>query len=72
MNDYLAGFGEWALIAQGCILLVVIVFFRRGFVGELTALAALLRRRADRSGSVALKPVAESGQNSMSIGSSNG
>ena len=38
MNDYLAGFGEWALIAQGFILLAVVVFFRRGFVGELSAL----------------------------------
>ena len=45
MNDYLAGFGEWALIAQGCILLIVIVFFRRGFVGELSALGAYLKRR---------------------------
>jgi len=45
MNDYLAGFGEWALIAQGCILLVVVVFFRRGFVGELSALTGYLLRR---------------------------
>jgi branched-chain amino acid transport system permease protein len=45
MNDYLAGFGEWALISQGVILLVVIVFFRRGFVGELSALYHYLRRR---------------------------
>lgn len=48
MNDYLAGFGEWALIAQGCILLAVIVFFRRGFVGELAALVALVNRRTTR------------------------
>lgn len=54
MNDYLAGFGEWALIAQGCILLVVIVFFRRGFVGELTALLAALTRRAGRRDAVSL------------------
>lgn len=49
LNDYLAGFGEWALISQGVILLVVIVFFRRGFVGELSALATFLanRRKAD-------------------------
>ena len=46
MNDYLAGFGEWALIAQGCILLAVVVFFRRGFVGELSALTCYLLRRA--------------------------
>ena len=38
LNDYLAGFGEWALISQGIILLLVIVFFRRGFVGEFEAL----------------------------------
>lgn len=53
MNDYLAGFGEWALISQGLILLAVIVFFRRGFVGELSALYGLLRRRR------AAKPDAE-------------
>ncbi|MDN2582091.1 branched-chain amino acid ABC transporter permease [Aquibium sp. ELW1220] len=45
LNDYLAGFGEWALISQGVILLVVIVFFRRGFVGELSALATFLANR---------------------------
>ncbi|ETR78302.1 ABC transporter permease [Afipia sp. P52-10] len=50
MNDYLAGFGEWALIAQGCILLIVIVFFRRGFVGELSALGAYLTRRKAQGG----------------------
>jgi branched-chain amino acid transport system permease protein len=49
LNDYLAGFGEWALISQGVILLVVIVFFRRGFVGELGALAAYLRARKARA-----------------------
>lgn len=38
MNDYLAQFGEWSLIAQGVILLAVILFFRRGVVGELNAL----------------------------------
>jgi len=45
INDYLAGFGEWALISQGAILLVVIVFFRRGVVGELSALRRHLARR---------------------------
>jgi branched-chain amino acid transport system permease protein len=38
LNDYLAQFGEWALISQGVILLAVILFFRRGVVGELGAL----------------------------------
>jgi branched-chain amino acid transport system permease protein len=61
MNDYLAGFGEWALIAQGCILLIVIVFFRRGFVGELSALAAYLKRREvpSSAASVSTEPIVE-------------
>lgn len=42
LNDHLAASGEWSLIAQGTIMLVVIIFFRRGVVGEL---AAFLRRR---------------------------
>lgn len=46
LNDHLAGFGEWALVSQGVILLVVIVFFRRGFVGELTALRRYLAHRS--------------------------
>ncbi|SMC72518.1 branched-chain amino acid ABC transporter permease [Rhizobium sp. RU36D] len=43
MNDLLAGLGEWALIAQGVVLLVVVIFFRRGFVGELASLRQRLR-----------------------------
>lgn len=43
MNDLLAGLGEWALIAQGVVLLVVVIFFRRGFVGELAGLRQRLR-----------------------------
>jgi branched-chain amino acid transport system permease protein len=43
LNDYLAQFGEWALIAQGIILLSVILFFRRGMVGELGALVRRLK-----------------------------
>ena len=46
LNDELAGLGEWALIGQGVILLVVIVFFRRGFVGEIAALLARWRKPA--------------------------
>ncbi len=49
LNDYLAGFGEWALVSQGVILLVIIVFFRRGFVGELSALRRYLARRSTAS-----------------------
>lgn len=42
LNDFLAQFGEWALIAQGVILLIVILALRRGVVGEI---GAFLRRR---------------------------
>lgn len=45
LNDNLAGLGEWALISQGVILLAVIIFFRRGFVGELSALFRFAGRR---------------------------
>ena len=48
LNDYLAGFGEWALVSQGVIFLAVIVFFRRGFVGELAAFKRYLARRSAR------------------------
>jgi branched-chain amino acid transport system permease protein len=37
LNEYLASFGEWALISQGVILLLVIMFLRRGIVGEFNA-----------------------------------
>lgn len=37
LNEYLASFGEWALISQGIILLLVIMFLRRGIVGEFNA-----------------------------------
>jgi len=57
LNDYLAGFGEWALVSQGVILLVVIVFFRRGIVGELSALVRYLRRR-NRTEAPAAQPAA--------------
>ncbi|WP_428924800.1 branched-chain amino acid ABC transporter permease [Marinibacterium sp. SX1] len=43
LNDELAQFGEWALIAQGVILILVILFFRRGVVGEAAALYRRLR-----------------------------
>lgn len=59
MNDYLAGFGEWALISQGIILLAVIVFFRRGFVGELSALNRYLRRSGAAKTEVAAEAPAQ-------------
>ena len=45
LNDYLAGFGEWSLIAQGAIMLLVIIFLRRGVVGELGAYLNRIRAR---------------------------
>lgn len=45
LNDQLAQFGEWALIAQGVILILVILFLRRGVVGEAGALIRRIRSR---------------------------
>lgn len=42
MQNYLAQFGEWVLVIQGFIFVVVVLAFRRGIVGEI---AAFLRRR---------------------------
>ncbi|WP_029003478.1 branched-chain amino acid ABC transporter permease [Azorhizobium doebereinerae] len=38
MQNYLAGFGEWVLVIQGVIFVVVVSLFRRGLVGEVIAL----------------------------------
>ncbi|BAF90513.1 putative ABC transporter, permease protein precursor [Azorhizobium caulinodans ORS 571] len=38
MQNYLAGFGEWVLVIQGLIFVLVVSVFRRGLVGELLAL----------------------------------
>jgi branched-chain amino acid transport system permease protein len=38
MQNYLAGFGEWVLVIQGVIFVVVVMLFRRGIVGEIAAL----------------------------------
>ena len=39
MQNYLAQTGEWVLVIQGVIFVVVVLAFRRGIVGELAALA---------------------------------
>jgi branched-chain amino acid transport system permease protein len=56
MQNYLAGFGEWVLVIQGGIFVVVVLLFRRGVVGEIIALAQYLGRRsspaADHSAAV--------------------
>ena len=43
MQNYLAQTGEWVLVIQGAIFVVVVLAFRRGVVGEF---AALFRRRS--------------------------
>jgi len=43
MQNYLAGFGDWVLIIQGLIFVVVVMLFRKGIVGEI---ADRFRRKA--------------------------
>ncbi|WP_341915376.1 branched-chain amino acid ABC transporter permease [Ferrovibrio terrae] len=35
MQNYLAGFGEWVLVIQGFIFVIVVLAFRKGIVGEI-------------------------------------
>ncbi len=42
MQNYLAEVGEWVLVIQGAIFVVVVLAFRRGIVGELLPLLARL------------------------------
>jgi branched-chain amino acid transport system permease protein len=45
MQNYLAAFGEWVLVIQGFIFVVVVLAFRKGIVGELQD---WWRRRAEK------------------------
>jgi branched-chain amino acid transport system permease protein len=38
MQNYLAEWGEWVLVIQGVIFVIIVMAFRRGLVGELAAL----------------------------------
>ncbi|MBX9925791.1 MAG: branched-chain amino acid ABC transporter permease [Hyphomicrobiaceae bacterium] len=38
MQNYLKGLGEWVLVIQGAIFVITVLLFRRGVVGELSAL----------------------------------
>jgi branched-chain amino acid transport system permease protein len=49
MQNYLASFGEWVLVTQGVIFVVVVMLFRKGIVGEIAAF--LQRRKAAPQGS---------------------
>ncbi len=54
MQNYLAEIGEWVLVIQGVIFVIIVMAFRRGLVGELTALWN--RRKAAPAAGAAAKP----------------
>ncbi len=39
MQNYLAGYGDWVLVMQGTIFVIVVSLFRRGIVGELAGIS---------------------------------
>ncbi|MFS8039272.1 branched-chain amino acid ABC transporter permease [Xanthobacter sp. AM11] len=45
MQNYLAGLGEWVLVIQGVIFVLAVSLFRRGFVGEIIAIAQQMKAR---------------------------
>src|SRR3546814_16368730 len=47
MQNYLAQTGEWVLVIQGAIFVVVVLAFRPGIVGEMSAWFARRRGRAN-------------------------
>jgi branched-chain amino acid transport system permease protein len=52
MQNYLAEWGEWVLVIQGVIFVVIVMSLRRGVVGEL---AALFERRKPAAAATAAK-----------------
>lgn len=57
MQNYLAQTGEWVLVIQGVIFVIVVLAFRRGIVGELGAFLARRRQRSDGAqATVAVEP----------------
>jgi branched-chain amino acid transport system permease protein len=46
MQNYLASFGEFVLVIQGVIFVVIVMAFRKGLVGEIAAWWRLRRRAA--------------------------
>jgi branched-chain amino acid transport system permease protein len=47
MQNYLAGLGEWVLIVQGLLFMLVVLVFRRGIVGEIMVRRARAARSSD-------------------------
>ncbi len=57
MQNYLAEFGEWVLVIQGTIFVVVVLAFRRGIVGELVPrVVALFKKPAAPSSGAGTGP----------------
>jgi branched-chain amino acid transport system permease protein len=56
MQNYLAEWGEWVLVIQGVIFVVIVMSLRRGVVGELAALWERRKLRGETAG--ATKPQA--------------
>lgn len=52
MQNYLATLGEWVLIVQGLLFMVMVLIFRRGIVGEVAARWSARQRRIAGDGSV--------------------
>lgn len=48
MQNYLASLGEWVLVIQGIIFVLVVSLFRRGIVGETLAVLQQMRAKAKR------------------------
>ena len=46
MQNYLAAAGEWVLVIQGTIFVVIVMAFRKGLVGEI---GDLIRARVGKS-----------------------
>jgi branched-chain amino acid transport system permease protein len=46
MQNYLASFGEFVLVIQGAIFVVIVMAFRKGLVGELASWWRSRRRKA--------------------------
>ena len=49
LENYLAGYGSWVTVITGAVFMLCVIAFRRGMVGELSAVAALWNRRRKRN-----------------------
>jgi branched-chain amino acid transport system permease protein len=49
LSDALASYGEWVVVMQGTVFVLVVLLFRRGIVGSVAAVAKRLKTRLARS-----------------------